>query len=326
MPEEKGKKGAMSEIDKVTDQINEKYGNGEKCALTLDSDSVIEVPRYDLGSRGWNEVFGGGLPKGRVIEIAGAPSSGKTSSCYFLASQVQKQGGIVAWLDLEACAETDYMKAVGVDLSKLILVTPNNGEEAADMAIMYAKAGISLIVIDSLAALVPKAELEGEITDQKMALQARLLGKFLRMITPTIHKSGTTIVVINQMRAAINTGGFSHGPTSVSSGGVALKFFSSVRLETKRIQTLKDKDEKAIGIVLKVENKKNKCGLPFRSAEFQYMYANGFDIAGEALDEAISAGTVKQEGRTYSMGGEKLGVGRDVAKVAYAERLAEKKK
>lgn len=300
--------------------INKKYG-AETIAEVGDNDERAIVEGVSTNCYSLDRVFGEikGMPRGRIIDIYGDPSGGKTTLAMYLVAQIQKNGGKAAWLDAEYAFVSEYAIKVGINTKELLLCQPRTGEEALDIVETLVKTGeMDIIVIDSTAALVPEKELEGEISDSSIAMQARLLSKGLRMITGVASRSKTVIVFISQIRDKI---GSFVGPTTDSTGGRALKFYSSVRLKVDKIKTHKS-EEAVIGNRLKIEATKNKVGLPFRVAELDLFFGKGIDVVGDLLDVAVSKGLIDLNGRTYSCGDIKLGTSRDDAK-SYLENNSE---
>jgi len=296
-------------LSEALKEINKKYGNDSLIKVS-DLDERIKIDSLSTSCLSLNNVFAcGGMPRGRIIEIFGMPSHGKTTLALFLVAEVQKNGGKAAWIDAEFSFSQNYANKIGVDTKNLFLSQPNTGEMAFDIVESLIKTNeIDIIVIDSTAALVPESELEGEIYDQKIALQARLISKGLRMITGLAAKTKTTIIFISQVRDKI---GSFLGPTKVSGGGNALKFYSSVRLEVTKVKTIKDGDENVIGNRLKIEAVKNKVGLPFRKTEIDLYFERGIDIIADIFDVGVIKNTINKSGNTYSFKDIKLGVGRE---------------
>jgi len=254
----------------------------------------------------------GGVPRGRIIEIYGSESSGKTTLALHIIAEAQKMDGIVAFIDAEHALDPKYAKALGVDIDELLISQPDYGEQALEIADMLVRSSaIDVIVIDSVAALVPKAEIDGEMSDQQMGLQARLMSKALRKLAGTLNKSKTTLIFINQIREKI--GGFGFGPQTTTTGGRALKFYASVRLEIKRIGSVKQSDE-IIGNEIIVKVTKNKIAPPFKEAAFQIMYGKGISKVGEILDASIKADIVAKSGAWFSYGDIRLGQGKENVK------------
>ena len=299
-------------------KITKDFGEGSIMKLGENLDMEVEV--IPTGSINLDMALGvGGVPKGRVVEVYGAESSGKTTIALHIAAEAQKMGGIVAFIDAEHALDPEYAKALGVDIDELLISQPDYGEQALEIADMLVRSGaVDLIVVDSVAALVPKAEIDGEMSDQQMGLQARLMSKALRKLTATLNKSKTTMIFINQIREKI--GGFGFGPQTTTTGGKALKFYSTVRMEVKRVGSVKQGDE-AIGNETVVKITKNKIAPPFREASFQIMYGKGISRVGEILDIAIDNDIVSKAGAWFSFGDIRLGQGKENVK----NRLEEEK-
>lgn len=296
-------------------KLDKTYGKGTVMKLT--DDNVVNVPSISTGSLGLDIALGiGGLPRGRVVEIYGPESSGKTTLTLHAIAEAQKQGGIAAFIDAEHAFDRQYAQALGVDLDSLLISQPDNGEQALEIAEQLIRStAIDIVVIDSVAALVPKAELEGDMGDSKMGLQARLMSQALRKLTGVISKTQCTCIFINQLRDKI---GVMFGSPETTTGGNALKFYSSVRLDIRRIGAIKDGD-KITGNRTRVSVKKNKLAPPFRQVEFDIMYGKGISKAGEILDLAVELDIVKKSGSWYSYGDNKLGQGRDSVKALIEE-------
>lgn len=291
-------------------KLDKTYGKGTVMKLT--DDNVVDIPSISTGSLGLDIALGiGGLPRGRVVEIYGPESSGKTTLTLHAIAEAQKQGGLAAFIDAEHAFDRGYAQALGVDLDNLLISQPDNGEQALEIAEQLIRStAIDIVVIDSVAALVPKAELEGDMGDSKMGLQARLMSQALRKLTGVISKTQCTCVFINQLRDKI---GVMFGSPETTTGGNALKFYSSVRLDIRRIGAIKDGD-KITGNRTRVSVKKNKLAPPFKQVEFDIMYGRGISKAGEILDLAVDLDIVKKSGSWYSYGDNKLGQGRDSVK------------
>lgn len=300
-------------IEDALAQLHKKYG--KESVVELDKDMDVEVEAVPTGCFALDEAFGcGGLPRGRIIELFGEESSGKSTLATFFMAQIQKQGGKVALIDAEFAFDANYARSIGLDTSKLILAQPGSLEEAMDILHGLVKSnGLDIIVIDSVAALVPKSELEGEgeMLRDTMAVQARLMGKALRILTGSIARSRTVVIFINQTRSKV---GVFFGNKETTPGGKALKFFSSVRIDVKKGDKLEGKDKELIGHVLKTTMVKNKVGYPWRVATFELFFGSGIDLHGDALDYAEKLKLVTKTGNTYSIKALKLGVGRDQAK------------
>ena len=312
MPTKKTRKDETSSSEKgksletAISQIETQFGPGT--IMRMGEREVQSIPSISTGSLGLDLALGiMGLPKGRVVEIFGPESSGKTTLTLQVIAECQKQGGTAAFIDAEHALDPVYAEKIGVKIDDLLLSQPDTGEQALEVAdIMVKSGGIDVLVIDSVAALVPRAEIEGEMGDHHVGLQARLMSQALRKITGNIKKSNTLVIFINQIRMKI---GVMFGSPETTSGGNALKFYSSVRLDIRRIGTVKDGDEVA-GNETRVKVVKNKVSPPFRQAEFQILYNKGINRAGEILDIGVERKIVEKAGAWYAYDGEKIGQGK----------------
>lgn len=302
-----GKSGA---IDSAIDQIREKFGEGS--IMKIADDQKLNVESIPTGSISLDMALGvGGIPKGRIVEIYGPESSGKTTLTLHMIAEVQKKGGMAAFIDAEHALDPDYAKKIGVKLDDLLVAQPDSGEQALDIAETLVRSNaLDVIVIDSVAALTPRAEIEGEMGASHMGLQARLMSQALRKLTGIISKTHTTVIFINQIRMKI---GVMFGNPETTTGGNALKFYASVRIEVRRSAQIKNGD-KIIGNRTKAKVVKNKVAPPFKVAEFDIMYNEGISAAGDVLDTGLLMDVIAKSGNSYSFGDIKLGVGRETAK------------
>ncbi len=297
-------------VDTAMQQIERQFGKG--AIMKLGSQSIADVPVIPTGSIALDRALGiGGLPRGRVIEIYGPESSGKTTLALQAVASAQKQGGIAAFIDAEHALDTGYAKKLQVNCDDLLVAQPDTGEQALEIADMLVRSGaIDIMVIDSVAALVPRAEIEGEMGDSHMGLQARLMSQALRKLTGSISKTMTSIIFINQIRMKI---GVVFGNPETTTGGNALKFYSSVRLDIRRIAAIKDGQE-MIGNRTRVKVVKNKMAPPFKNAEFDIMYGEGISKTGDVLDLGVETGVIDKSGSWYAYNGERIGQGRENVK------------
>jgi recombination protein RecA len=303
-------------LDQAVVQIERQFGKGS--IMRLGSDQKVEgLQVIPTGSLGLDHALGvGGVPRGRVVEIYGPEASGKTTLSLHIVAEAQKTGGIAAFIDAEHALDARYAKALGVDVDNLLISQPDNGEQALEIADTLVRSGaVDIVVIDSVAALVPRAEIEGEMGDAHMGLQARLMSQALRKLTGTVSKSKTCLLFINQIRMKI---GVMFGNPETTTGGKALKFYSTVRLDIRRIAALKDGDQ-MIGARTRVRVVKNKVAPPFREAEFDIIYGRGISLEGELVDIASKNGIIEKSGAWYSYSGDRLGQGRENVKAFLAE-------
>jgi recombination protein RecA len=315
--EEDNNKEKMKALQLTLDKLEKTYGKGTVMKL---GDNAIEAVEFiPSGSIALNAALGiGGLPKGRVIEIYGPESSGKTTLALHAIAESQKAGGIAAFIDAEHAFDRFYAKKLGVDVENLLVSQPDNGEQALEIVENLIRSGaIDIIVIDSVAALTPKSEIEGEMGDSKMGLQARLMSQALRKLTSTISKTATCCIFINQLREKI---GIMFGNPETTTGGNALKFYSSIRLDIRKINQLKEGEE-IIGNRVRVKVVKNKLAPPFRKAEFDIIYGEGISRILEIIDLAVEYNIIKKSGSWFSYGETKLGQGRDAVKKLLQDNL-----
>ena len=300
----------MKALGQALAGIEKQFGKGSIMRLG-DGGEPAPVAVVPTGSLGLDLALGvGGLPRGRVVEIYGPESSGKTTLALHAIAEVQRQGGVAAFIDAEHALDVTYARKLGVSLADLLVSQPDTGEQALEIAEQLVRSGaIDLIVVDSVAALVPKAEIEGEMGDAHMGVQARLMSQALRKLTAVVSRNGTLVVFINQIRMKI---GVVFGNPETTTGGHALKFYASVRLDIRRVGQVKDGDQ-VIGSRTRVKVVKNKVAPPFREAEFDVRYGTGVDRHGEALDLAVERGVVEKSGAYFALGGERIGQGRERA-------------
>lgn len=297
------------------DQIKERFGEGS--IMRFGEAKSTNVDAISTQCLSIDLALGvGGVPRGRVIEIYGPESSGKTTLAQHIVAEAQRKGGVAAFVDAEHALDPDYARKLGIKIEDLIISQPDTGEQALEIVETLVRSNaIDVIVVDSVAALVPKAEIEGEMGDQHMGLQARLMSQALRKLTPIVSKSGTVVIFINQIRMKI---GVMFGNPETTPGGNALKFYSSVRIEIRRSAQIKQ-GEKIIGNRVKIKVVKNKVAPPFRACEFDLMYNEGISLTGDALDLGVELGVLEKRGSSYAFGEEKLGVGRENAKMYLRE-------
>ena len=303
-------------LEAALSQIDRAFGKGSVMKLGA-RDLGVATDAVSTGSLGLDIALGiGGLPRGRVIEVYGPESSGKTTLALHVVAEVQKKGGVAAYVDAEHALDPVYAKKLGVDIDEMLISQPDTGEQALEIAdTLVRSGGVDIVVIDSVAALTPKAELEGEMGDQLPGLQARLMSQALRKLTGSISKSNTIVLFINQIRMKI---GIMFGNPETTTGGNALKFYASVRLDIRRIGAIKDRDE-VVGNQTRVKVVKNKLAPPFKQVEFDIMYGQGVSKVGELVDLGVKAGIVEKSGSWYSYDGSRIGQGREAAKNFLAE-------
>lgn len=306
----------LKALDAALAQIERQYGKGSVMKLG-DSGAKMNIETIPTGSLSLDLALGlGGFPKGRIIEIYGPESSGKTTVALHAVAEVQKQGGIAGFIDAEHALDPAYAKNIGVDIDNLYISQPDNGEQALEIAETMVRSGaVDIVIIDSVAALVPKAEIDGEMGDSHVGLQARLMSQALRKLTAVISKSNCIVIFINQLREKV---GVMFGNPETTTGGRALKFYSSVRLDVRRIETLK-KGTEVVGNRTRVKVVKNKVAPPFREAEFDIMFGEGISREGDILDLAVTHEVVQKSGAWFAYQGEKIGQGRENAKAYLKE-------
>lgn len=309
MPKQE-KNDRLKDAQNAIDEIKKKYGDGS--IMRFSESRAMDVPAVSTGSISLDIALGvGGMPRGRIIEIFGPEASGKTTLAQHIVSEVQKLGGVAAFVDAEHALDPDYAKKIGVDVDNLLISQPDTGEQALEIVETLVRSNaVDVIVIDSVAALVPKAEIEGEMGASHMGLQARLMSQALRKLTGTVSKTKTIVIFINQIRHKI---GVFFGNPETTPGGNALKFYCSVRVEVRRAAQIKQGD-KIIGNRVKAKIVKNKVAAPFRTTEFDIMYNEGISLAGDTLDTGVNYKIINKSGNSYTYGEEKLGVGREKAK------------
>ena len=313
-------RGTKMEKDKALEaalsQIERTFGKGSIMRLGQ-KDNAVETPAISTGSLGLDLALGvGGLPRGRIVEIYGPESSGKTTLALHVVAEAQKQGGTCAYIDAEHAMDPIYAGKLGVNINELLISQPDTGEQALEIADTLVRSGtIDVLVVDSVAALVPKAELEGEMGDSHMGLQARLMSQALRKITASVARANTLVIFINQIRMKI---GVMFGNPETTTGGNALKFYASVRLDIRRIGAIKDKDN-TVGNQTRVKIVKNKVAPPFRTVDFDILYGEGISKSGELLDLGVKTGLIEKAGSWFSCKGERIGQGRESARIYLKE-------
>ena len=309
--EDRNDRERLKAIEMAVGQIEKQFGKGSIMRLGQ-KDAVAQVPAISTGAVSLDYALGiGGMPRGRVIEIFGPESSGKTTLALQVIAEAQKTGGMAAFVDAEHALDAQYAKKLGVDLDNLLVSQPDNGEQALEIVeVLVRSGGVDVVVIDSVAALVPRAEIEGEMGEAQMGLQARLMSQALRKLTGIVSKSKTCLIFINQLREKI---GVMFGNPETTTGGRALKFYASVRVDIRRIGAIKDGDV-VVGGRTRVKIVKNKVAPPFREAEFDVMYGEGISREGDLLDLAVDKKIVEKSGTWFAFGGERLGQGRENVK------------
>ena len=314
MAQKKNDEGGMSEklqaVETAISQIKERFGDGS--IMRFGESKAMQVDAVSTGCLSLDLALGvGGAPRGRIMEIFGPEASGKTTLAQHIVAEVQKLGGVAAFVDAEHALDPDYAVKIGVNIKELLISQPDTGEQALEIVETLVRSNaVDVVVVDSVAALVPRAEIEGDMGDSHMGLQARLMSQALRKLTAAISKSKTVLIFINQTRMKI---GVFFGNPETTTGGMALKFYSSVRIEVRRAAQIKQ-GEKNIGNRVKVKIVKNKVAPPFQTCEFDIMYNEGISISGDVIDIGVEKGVVKKSGNSYMFGEEKLGVGRENAK------------
>jgi recombination protein RecA len=304
-------KEKMKALQLTIDKLEKTYGKGT--VMKLSDNKIVDIPAISTGSLGLDIALGvGGIPRGRVTEIYGPESSGKTTLTLHCIAEAQKKGGVAAFIDAEHAFDKSYAEKLGIDTENLLISQPDNGEQALEIADHLIRSGaIDIIVIDSVAALVPKAELEGEMGDSKMGLHARLMSQALRKLTGTISRTGCSCIFINQLREKI---GIVFGNPETTTGGNALKFYASVRLDIRRIGQIKESSDDITGNRVRVKVVKNKVAPPFKVVEFDIMYGRGISKSGEIVDLGVELNVIQKSGSWFSYDGNKLGQGRDAVK------------
>jgi len=307
--------GKKQALNLALSQITKQFGDGS--IMKLGEQSKIDVELFSSGSLALDLALGGGYPKGRIIEIYGPESSGKTTLALHAISEIQKQGGQAAFIDAEHALDPSYARKIGVDTSNLLISQPDNGEQALEICETLVRSGaVDLIVVDSVAALVPQAEIDGDMGDAQMGLQARLMSQAMRKLTGIVSKTKATVIFINQIRMKI---GVMFGNPETTTGGNALKFYASVRIDIRRIGQIKDGDDIS-GNRTKIKVVKNKIAAPFRTAEFDIMYNEGISKTGDVLDLGVQYGVIEKSGAFFKYNGETIGQGREAVKRLFKEK------
>ncbi len=306
------KEDKLKALDLAISQIDKQFGKGSVMRLGM-SQAVAQVPIISTGSLSLDEALGvGGIPRGRIIELYGPESSGKTTLALHIIAEAQKKDGVAAFIDAEHALDAKYAKALGVNVDDLLISQPDTGEQALEITETLVRSGaVDVIVVDSVAALVPRAEIEGEMGDSQMGLQARLMSQAMRKLAGAINKSRTSVVFINQIRMKI---GVMFGNPETTTGGNALKFYATIRMDIRRIGAIKD-GTNVIGNRTRVKVVKNKIAPPFKEAEFDIMYGTGISLTGDVLDKAVELNIVEKSGTWYSYGEERIGQGRENVKL-----------
>jgi recombination protein RecA len=306
--------GKSQALDLALSQIEKQFGKGS--IMRLGEAHAVNVETIPTGSISLDLALGGGIPKGRIVEIYGPESSGKTTVCLHAVAEIQKAGGTAAYIDAEHALDPAYAKRLGVNTDQLLISQPDSGEQALEILETLVRSNaVDIVVVDSVAALVPQAEIEGDMGDAQMGLQARLMSQAMRKLTGVINRSKTTVIFVNQLRMKI---GVMFGNPETTTGGNALKFYASVRMDIRRISQIKQGDS-VIGNHVRVKVVKNKVAPPFREAEFDIMYNQGISREGDVIDLAVSHGVVEKAGAWYEYNGEKIAQGREAAKRFLAE-------